>query len=365
MLYHWNQTPSDRLRRFNAITKQSFQDSESGAWSTVSIFDPPFKPVYLSNGWTRKTLAPYAKRKFGVLYGERKYAHKYPSKPLRFLDFPPEIRNQIYGQLLDFDYIELAPLNTVGKSNGLVRIRHMRYYKRTIVPRIRLLRANKQIHAEASPIFYGQNEFRFTNFYGFDTFTYFCRTIGRSNTALLRKITECYPKPPSRAGIRSDGMMHRSNTAWDNFEWVMTSKMGMRKCYHRWHKFTLERTKDITAVNSGLQQYRLVIADEHDLDDDFDIRYAGGLLGRLSAQKLEGIKTQLVLLHPAEDVTLLPEQGRIVVLEQVVEHVERNGFEVVHATYDAIGQYEVRDETRDDVHDGDEDYDDWIDGYEI
>jgi len=365
MPYHWNETPSDRLRRFNAITKQSLQDPESGAWSTVSIFDPPFKPVYLSNGWTRKTLAPYAKRKFGVLYGERKYAHKYPSKPLRFLDFPPEIRNQIYGHILDFDYIELAPLNTVGKRNGLVRIRHMRYYKHTIVPRIRLLRVNKQINAEASPIFYGQNEFRFTNFYGFDTFTYFCRTIGRSNTALLRKITECYPKPPSRVGIRSDGMMHRSNTAWDNFEWVMTSKMGMRKCYHRWHKFTLERTKDITAVNGGLQQYRLVIADEHDLDDDFDIRYAGGLLGRLSAQKLEGIKTQLVLLHPAEDVTLLPEQGRTAILEQIVEHVERNGFEVVHATYDAIGQYEVRDETRDDVVDGDEDYEDWIDGDEI
>ncbi|TKA70711.1 hypothetical protein B0A55_07360 [Friedmanniomyces simplex] len=310
--------PTPRLLLFNAITKQSLQDPETSAWSTLSLFDPPFKPAYLANGWTRKSLAPYTNRKFQVL----------------FLDFPVEISNQVYGHLFNFSFIELAPLHTTGESNGLIRIHHMKHYKYTIVPHLCLLRTNKQIHSEATPVFYGQNEFRFTNVSGFDTLAYFCRTIGRTNTAFLRKITECCPKPPSRADIRSDGTTQRSITGWGNFEHLMTCKMGMRKGDHRFRKFTVARTADVTSVDSGLQQYKCFIADEHDLDDGFDTKQAGGLLGRMSMR---------------------PDPGRAGVLGQIIEHVESNGFEVVRATYDALGRSEVPEKRDGDENDGGDD----------
>lgn len=61
-----------------------------------------------------------------------------------------------------------------------------RYYK--LKPILRLLRLNKDINAEASDIFYGENEFRFTNGEGWFFLRAFLETIGKANTARLRHI---------------------------------------------------------------------------------------------------------------------------------------------------------------------------------
>lgn len=329
-----------RLRYVHAITKQSMQDHYTGAWSEVSIFDLPFKRAYVT-GTPEAELLPYDCAKYHVLYRERKRARDCPSPPYPFLRLPCELRNQIYEELFNFDHVELAHLHATGNGNGRLRMYHMKRYKKAIVPHLCFLRVNKQVNQEAGPIFYGQNEFRFSNVYGFDTLAYFLRTIGENNTALVRKITECYPKPSSRGGVRNGGMMARSVTGWGNFEMVMTSKMGMRPGYYRFKKFTQARTQALVQLDGGLAQYRFVIAEEHDLDDDFDVVKAGSLLGRMSAEKLAGMKTQLVLLKDVDTAAQDTDPERVNRVEQIVVHVKNNGFEVVNATYDELGRYEV------------------------
>lgn len=62
-------------------------------------------------------------------------------------------------------------------------------YKRTIIPTLKLLRVNKQINKAAAELFYGENEFRFTNIRGFIVLQCFFQTIGTANAARVRRVT--------------------------------------------------------------------------------------------------------------------------------------------------------------------------------
>ncbi|KAK3634813.1 hypothetical protein LTR56_015094 [Elasticomyces elasticus] len=331
------------------INKESMQNPLDSAWSTVTRFSLPFKPAYLDNGWSEERLAPYEGYKH--LYWERKDAHKYSSTPYPFLALPAEIRNKIYEFVLVHGAIELAPLHAIGKNNGRLRIHHMKRYKREIVPGLKMLRVCKQINVESTPVFYGQNEFRFSNTYGFDIFAHFARTIGKRNLALVRKITECYPKPPSRPGIRNDGQTGRSITGLANFETVMR-KMGLKVNTHRngnpARGCTHERTADLMRLDGGLQKYRFVIAEEHLVDPDFHLATVGGLLSHMSWAKLAGIRVQVVLLQARvgswdvfDEFYEPGRQNHDEHVGQIVDYLWNCGWEVVHATYDELGRYEV------------------------
>ncbi|KAI9837913.1 MAG: hypothetical protein M1838_004712 [Thelocarpon superellum] len=67
------------------------------------------------------------------------------AQAFRFLDLPAELRNRIYRMHLVCDpvVLDLDPQNP-----------------RTIGPRLRLLRTCRQVHREASRVFYGDNTFR-------------------------------------------------------------------------------------------------------------------------------------------------------------------------------------------------------------
>lgn len=65
----------------------------------------------------------------------------------------------------------------------------MKEYKQSITPKLKLLRVSKLVNKDAASIFYGENEFRFTNTRGFIMLQCFLDTIGKANAARLRRIT--------------------------------------------------------------------------------------------------------------------------------------------------------------------------------
>ncbi|KAK5677102.1 hypothetical protein LTS10_010291 [Elasticomyces elasticus] len=329
----------------NIITHQSLQDPDTGSWSEVTVFASPRDPLVRFNGWPPEMLAPYAGQI--KLYGERQYAQNFPTRSLRlgFLHLPAELRNRVYREALLFRSIELAPLfiHTQANhkdNNGKARVLHMRKYKREIVPRLRLLRTNKQVHKEASSIFYGENEFRFTNRYGFDTLFFFTRTIGELNTSLLRKVTEGFQQ---RRRHGDDRVARPSNTARQNFEMVKNYKMGMHESGRGAWEFNAPCT--IIREDGGLQEYRIVIAEEHDVEDGFKLAKAGGLLGFMLREKrrndghdkLANVKAQVFLLRAEDSQRVYQEREDMVT--GIAKQLEVLGLNAIRTTYDADGRY--------------------------
>ncbi|KAF2135718.1 uncharacterized protein K452DRAFT_303332 [Aplosporella prunicola CBS 121167] len=113
-----------------------------------------------SDYYTREDLLPY--RAYRILYGERKFAEFSEPQTIGFMDLPTELRLMIYESLLEQESIELwnAP---------------SRIYRR--------------INAEATPIFYGNNNFRFTNVNAWSILDAFLTTIKPKNAQWIRHLT--------------------------------------------------------------------------------------------------------------------------------------------------------------------------------
>lgn len=62
-----------------------------------------------------------------------------------------------------------------------------------VYPFSRLMRVSKTIHEEASKVFYGQNEFRFSNVSGWVGLDLFLYQIDLVKCSLLRNVTVCHP----------------------------------------------------------------------------------------------------------------------------------------------------------------------------
>ncbi|PPJ51444.1 hypothetical protein CBER1_09166 [Cercospora berteroae] len=137
-----------------------------------------------------------------------------PKSKINFLDLPPEIRNQIYEELLVLKRpIEFCPepfhfdgclrrhcsqffggLGQADKSDfERAENHHHQYYKHNLFPVTAVMRTNRQIHEESSSIFYGQNVFSFSSVAGFVHLDYFLYQIGLGKCALLRKLIVCHP----------------------------------------------------------------------------------------------------------------------------------------------------------------------------
>ena len=241
------------------------QDPETGTWSIHDAFILPWNTRIRPGGWSREELVPY--RKYTKLFGERKYAQNYPTKPFPLMELPPEIRNRIYREYLVLHTpIDLCPKATGFKGNVHAWRHHIRRWKKDICPRLRLLRTNKQVLAETRSIFYAENEFRFTNskaWYVLDAFLY---TIGQQNTAWLRHLAIHVPW----AGTVNDNNYDNLPESHATMNWMMNrfDKMGLR--YHkRWNRFTeckaVTRCQTKLEAASGLKSLKLVLPDSYEL----------------------------------------------------------------------------------------------------
>lgn len=134
---------------------------------------------------------------FPKLVEERKWARPYFGKPFPFMRLPPEIRLQVYTHVLVQDSpIELWPharSNTTYNSS-YYRKCAFEYYRR-ITASLYLLRVSKLVNEEASEIFYGHNQFRFSGVNAWMVLDAFMHTIGPRHCDLIRHLIVHVPFP--------------------------------------------------------------------------------------------------------------------------------------------------------------------------
>ncbi|KAI7198316.1 hypothetical protein KC316_g6262 [Hortaea werneckii] len=137
----------------------------------------------------------------GNALSARKATKKKDFQPFRFFELPREIRDCIYELvLLPKSPIDFAPLVryksyesfwnecTPYEDTHGWHFDHSRKVKATVL----LLRANKQINSEATPIFYGQ-PFRFSNQSGWLILYHWMESIGGDKWDMVKDITICHP----------------------------------------------------------------------------------------------------------------------------------------------------------------------------
>ena len=111
------------------------------------------------------------------------------------MDLPGEIRNRIYRYFLVIDPpIEFAPKSySLRSKKGNAARDHAHARLKKLKPILHLLRLSPEFNKEASDIFYGENEFRFTSNEGWNYLFAFLRTVGDANVARLRYLSICVP----------------------------------------------------------------------------------------------------------------------------------------------------------------------------
>lgn len=358
------------LRRADMIHSAATQDDTTSAWTQSVRVTLPWKPNIRPSTMASKDLKPY--RKFAKLVGERKFAQNYPLKPFRLLDLPSEVRNQVYRDILVLDQpIELAPKST-GKHNSRAHDVHMKRFKHVIMPRLHLLSTNRAVHAEATSVFYGENEFRFSNIEGWYILSSFLKTIGPDNAGLIRSIAVHVPWYGKALDNRHDGLPESINKM-KGMKCLLDS-MGLKYPWS-WATFQKEacikRVKQIFEGAGKLESVAYILPDSYilpspawrpaDIERFFWVYTTGN--GSMDPQQVfdeskfaKGLDTTLVRLHGGFFVSKSEQEVMDNRRRHVLEtHVDvwdwfeiECGWKVETMVYDKNGKYPVamRDDDR-------------------
>ena len=238
--------------------------------------------------WSREALKPWAK--YPKLFGERKFCkvptnartskhcHSSAQSPQAqnnpnstgFFDLPLELRDQIYRELLVLDEaIELWPigehvLKTDPDDNdsmyikyikpGAVYATHHRELRRRLWPKV--LRVCKTVNVEASRIFYGNNEFRFSGGLGWTMLNSFLRTIGPSSCRMMRHLSVIAP------GLDAQ---HESKSAARRLESILSGKHVLPQVFFDYAREVTSAVQLIRDEMPDLRKLDLLIYIESDL----------------------------------------------------------------------------------------------------
>lgn len=121
----------------------------------------------------------------------------------------------------------------------------------------------------------------------------------------------------------------------------MNEKMGMHEQGRGAWAFNAARM--LTRLDGGLQESRIMIAEEHAVHGGFDVRKVGGLLGFMvraqESETLAAIEALVVVLHAVNDSMRTDDEERKVRIKEIVRQLKLCGMESVRSTYDSIGRY--------------------------
>ncbi|KAF9630768.1 hypothetical protein BFW01_g1330 [Lasiodiplodia theobromae] len=212
-------------------TPRSAQESRRSKANNVAP-----KP-WPSTIYTQEDLKPY--EKFRKLYGERKYAREFPKQKqtLSFTDdLPTEIRLMVYKHLglqAPGGFFELWgpgtwPCQAEFRDNifnptldAAMPIRNTFRKYAAFRKVVSLMRLCKKVHGEVAELFYGEQNFRFSNSNGFVMLGAWMHTIGALHFQCLRHVTVQIPMRDT------DDRCISSLGGWKVFEQIV-AKRGMR-----------------------------------------------------------------------------------------------------------------------------------------
>ncbi|EME45078.1 hypothetical protein DOTSEDRAFT_170248 [Dothistroma septosporum NZE10] len=337
-------------------------DHGSGIWSSVRITPSSAGNCVERYGWGTDSLRPHSR--YRKLLRERlgTTSHVISTANGTFLSLSAELRNTIYRLILvpAPGYIDYAPKTTLFLAgNHRVRKQQLNEFKTNILPALHLLRLNKQIRAEAASIFYGENEFRFTNVKGWYVMDTWLRQIGPYNQSLVRKIAV---HVPWRGDVLDESVdaLPESNKRLERMQ-IGLRNMGLKPRTY-WRSFgrdrCVRRTARIVESHRKLVQFRLIVPDSFapiaplsagwQKSDNVCYDFV------LDPTKLENLNVQLVRLHGGfEGKNGWCKHGCWVKYMQadraqaLVEHLPareqavQRGVELIDMVYDKDGHYPV------------------------
>ncbi|KAF7193337.1 hypothetical protein HII31_05316 [Pseudocercospora fuligena] len=353
-----NSRPPPMRKKITADTQDSNTPQHpmivcNGIWSSVVNSKDADGAVSIQRyEWDRNSLQAYAK--FRKLYGERKFSKPHPAKPFTasFLDLPAELRNRVYELVLVLDpaYVELSAKTTVyWVGNEKAREHHLKRYKYDIQRRLRLLRVCKQIYEEASPMFYGENEFRFTSVKGWYALATWIDQIRPRNQRLIRKISIHVPWRGKVYDFQSDNEPE-SRVRMDMQQSILAD-MGLtpRQGWKQFNQLTsVKRVKKVLESHAKLEVLRLVIPDSFNPvwettitnynADVWDCRFV------LDKTKFESLQIKLLTLQGSFEGQSDPPYDRAQVLathRPIRRKARQEGIELEDVLYDGLGHYPV------------------------
>jgi hypothetical protein len=152
-------------------------------------------------------------------------------------------------------------VSTNGSNPELNRDIACRQYNRRIHPILGFLRTCKQIHQEASSVFYGENTFRFTTEEGWTTLGFFLTTIRPRNASFVRKTSVTIPWIAEYDSPLSKN--YRDKLGNKGFKDIKFLESPTKKWYNWFHSRStaIYRVLSYLEVMGALTQTELVLSD--------------------------------------------------------------------------------------------------------